>query len=105
MPRIAPWLLAGCLFYPLCAAAGDPPADPAAPGECAEPKETPIRSGNADEKPEGQDEALRALAETASQRRARQDEAAPVAEPSKPEPSGSETPATDPAPRSAVILA
>ena len=35
--RIAPWLLAFSLFYPFCAAAGDStPADPAAPGDCAE---------------------------------------------------------------------
>lgn len=100
MPRFAPWLVALSLFPPLAAGAGGPtPADPAAPGECAEAAETPIHSGNAEAKPQGQEEALRALAETASQRRARQGKTAPVAEPAKPEPSGSETPETDPAQR------
>ena len=71
--RIAPWLLAFWLFYPFCAAAGSStPADPAAPGDCAEPTETPIRSGNTDPKPQGQDEAIKALSETAAQRRARE---------------------------------
>ncbi len=69
--RIAPWLLAFWLFYPFCAAAGSStPADPAAPGECAERTETPIRSGNSDPKPQGQDEAMEALREAAAQRRA-----------------------------------
>jgi hypothetical protein len=73
--RVAPWLLAFWLFYPFCAAAGSStPADPAAPGDCAEPAKTPIHSGNADPKPKGQDEELDALRKAAEQRRTSENE-------------------------------